>query len=271
MNMAPYEYYNDYSYLEPAASSAAVGVLGFFAVFFGVFYLIMLAFSVAQYVLHAIGLYAVAKRRGIRNPWLSWIPVAEVWILGSISDQYQYVKKGKIRNRRKVLLGLEIGMILAMIAMLGSVITMVGNEAFSATGDMLIGASVAAILLGYLAFLIIAVVAVVFMAIAYYDYYVSCDPNNAVLYLVLSILIPVTMPFFVFFSRKKDLGMPPRKQAQPPVIETVAAESVASEPIEPAAEVTELVEEESAAETVESVETEPEETPRGTENNEQEQ
>ena len=46
MNMAPYEYYNDYSYLEPAASSAAAGALGFFAVFFGVFYLIMLAFSV---------------------------------------------------------------------------------------------------------------------------------------------------------------------------------------------------------------------------------
>ena len=37
-------------------------------------------------------------------------------------------------------------------------------------------------------------------------------PANAVLYLVLSILFSPTEPFFLFFNREKDLGMPPRKQ-----------------------------------------------------------
>jgi hypothetical protein len=266
--MAPYEFY-DYSYMEPAigsaAGSAAAGVLGFFAVFFGIFYLIMLAFSVAKYVLHALGLYVVAKRRGIRNPWLSWIPIAEAWILGSLSDQYQYVKKGKIRNRRKVLLGLEIGTVVSLLVILGSIISMAGSEFYAGAGDMLLGASLATLLLGYFALFIVAVVAAVFLYIAYYDYFVSCEPNNAVLYLVLSILIPVTLPFFIFFSRKKDLGMPPKKQPQPPVIETVAAEPMACEPAEPAAEVTEPVEEEPAAE---SVEPEPAELPQEAENNE---
>ena len=32
------------------------------------------------------------------------------------------------------------------------------------------------------------------------------------LFLVLSILFGVTEPFFLFFSRNKDDGMPPRKQ-----------------------------------------------------------
>jgi hypothetical protein len=51
---------------------------------------------------------------------------------------------------------------------------------------------------------------------ALYDVYRSLDPNNAVLYLVLSILFSPTEPFFLFFNREKDLGMPPRKR---PIVE----------------------------------------------------
>ena len=47
---------------------------------------------------------------------------------------------------------------------------------------------------------------------ALYDVYKSLDPSNCVLYLVLSILIGVTQPFFLFFNRSKDGGMPPRQQ-----------------------------------------------------------
>ena len=64
--------------------------------------------SVACYVLEALSLYTIAQRRGIRKPWLAWIPVVNVWIVGSISDQYQYVVNRRIQNRRKVLLGLAI-------------------------------------------------------------------------------------------------------------------------------------------------------------------
>ena len=48
--------------------------------------------------------------------------------------------------------------------------------------------------------------------VALFDVYRSLDPANAVLFLVLSILVGVTEPFFLFFNREKDLGMPPRKQ-----------------------------------------------------------
>jgi hypothetical protein len=47
---------------------------------------------------------------------------------------------------------------------------------------------------------------------ALYNVYRSLDPGNAVLFLVLSILFSPTEPFFLFFNREKDLGMPPRKQ-----------------------------------------------------------
>jgi len=47
---------------------------------------------------------------------------------------------------------------------------------------------------------------------ALYDLYTSMDPANCVVFIVLSILINVTEPFFLFFNRNRDDGMPPRKQ-----------------------------------------------------------
>ena len=47
---------------------------------------------------------------------------------------------------------------------------------------------------------------------ALYDVYTSLDPKNNVIYLVLSIVFSFTEPFFLFFNRQKDEGMPPRKQ-----------------------------------------------------------
>ena len=54
--------------------------------------------------------------------------------------------------------------------------------------------------------------------IALYDLYTSVNPPCNVLFLVFSILFNVTMPFFIFFNRKLDGGMPPRCEVpQPPV------------------------------------------------------
>ena len=60
------------------------------------------------YILQALALYTIAKRREISKPWLAWIPLVNVWILGAISDQYQYVVNRQVRNKRKILLGLNI-------------------------------------------------------------------------------------------------------------------------------------------------------------------
>ena len=54
-----------------------------------IYNVLMFGLSIAAYVLQALGLYTIAKRRGISNPWLAWVPVAWVWVLGSISDQFR--------------------------------------------------------------------------------------------------------------------------------------------------------------------------------------
>ena len=56
-------------------------------------------------------MYAVAQRRGIEKPWLAWVPVGNAWLMGCISDQYRYVKLGQVKNKRKLLMWLEIGVL----------------------------------------------------------------------------------------------------------------------------------------------------------------
>lgn len=36
---------------------------------------ITMAISLVFYIFESLGLYTIAKRRGIRHPWLSWVPL----------------------------------------------------------------------------------------------------------------------------------------------------------------------------------------------------
>ncbi len=175
--------------------------------------------GIASYVLTALALYTVAQRRGLNRPWLAWIPVINCWIVGSLSDQYRYVVKGQIKSKRKVLLVLNMLTLAVSIAMgvVGIVMTVntvggvIGGASESQMMEAVLGPVVG--ILGLclpLAGLAIAFAVIRFMAL--YDIYRSMDPVNCVLFLVLSILFGVTEPFFLFFNRNKDLGMPPRRQ-----------------------------------------------------------
>ena len=175
--------------------------------------------NVAAYVLTALALYTVANRRGLNNPWLAWIPVANTWLVGSISAQYRYVVKGENRSKRKILLTLRILATACGIAMfcLGIVVAVnvISGAIRQISEDQLFGQIMGPII-GFLgvcvpmAGITIAYIVIRFMAV--YDIYTSMDPGNSVVFLVLSILFPVTEPFFLFFNRNKDGGMPPRKQ-----------------------------------------------------------
>lgn len=79
------------------------------------FNLLSFAMTVGNYVLMALGLYTIAKRRGINKPWLAWVPVGNFWLLGCISDQYRHVARGQVKNKRKSMLILMIVMLVLMV------------------------------------------------------------------------------------------------------------------------------------------------------------
>lgn len=214
---------NQYSFPEAFGNAAEVG-FGFLFGFLLVIYLFVAAYAVAGYVLQSIGMYTIAKRRGIHKPWLAWIPVGTVWILGSISDQYRYVVKGQVHNRRKLLLGLTIGLIAVSFvtagaesaAILGSVGAVDSNYFAAGLLMMVFG----------LAFSGLTVVATVYQYICYFDLFRSCQPKKLVLHFVLSLLLTPALPIIVFLSRHKDEGMPPRRKTPEPVVEELSQEVV---------------------------------------------
>ena len=175
--------------------------------------------SIAGYVLTALALYTIARRRGLKNPWLAWIPIADCWLLGSLSDQYRYVVQGEHKSKRKILLVLRILMTAAGLFLIGLMVRLF----FHAFGSMLWGSMNDDLMFQFfhqamnllavcLPLIGISIAYAVFRYMALYDIYKSLDPANCVLFLVLSILFGVTEPFFLFFSRNKDDGMPPRRQ-----------------------------------------------------------
>lgn len=237
---------------------------------------VAMVISAVMYVLKSIGLYSVAKRRRIKHPWLAWIPLGDYWILGSIADQYRYVSRNEVCSRRKVLLVMfAISQFIGVAASYLSVelMAIIAESArqisagydFSLLVDL--GSTLALLLTAGLAALIVSVVAMVFYFIALHDYYKSCYPDQKSLFLVLSILFPVTIPFFIFGCRKGEKGMPPRKVRPQTILppaepEEKPVEEVAEEPVEePAEEVAEEPVEEPVEVPAEEPETAPVEAP----------
>ena len=208
-------YYEFPETMEGITEGAFVGAAGLFAGIVMIVYLLALAFSIVSYVLNAVGMYRIAKRRGIHHAWLSWIPVGSSWLLGSISDHYQYVAKKKITSRRKALLVMNI-----ILAVLGSVVVAGAALIFSFTAgpEDLMGSRillVGLLVIAYLALIGLSLAVVVVSYVAYYDLFQSCKPNCAVLFLILGVVFNVTLPFFVFACGSFDGGMPERRPRQP--------------------------------------------------------
>ena len=187
------------------------------------------------YILQAWALYTIAERRGIKKPWLAWIPVVNVWILGSISDQYQYVVKRQVKNKRKVLLGMEIAataiiifLVVYLIVALFSGILMMGPPPSEEmlptepeiTRDVIVGLLV--LILSAIPLIVLGIIHTVFFYMAMYDVFCSCEPKNSTMYLVLSLVGNVVVSgaccIFLMLCKDKDLGMPPRK---PEIVEEI--------------------------------------------------
>lgn len=177
--------------------------------------------NLAAYVFTALALYTIANRRGIRKAWLAWIPVVDVWILGSISDQFRYVVKGEEKSKRKILLTLSLIEMAAGIVVVIMTIVMAVNAIITASQygseeaviQQIMG-SVFGLVGVVLILLVLSIVKVIFYYMALYDLYTSCEPRNNTLYLVLSIIpmvSAVALPLLLFLVREKDEGMPPRR------------------------------------------------------------
>jgi hypothetical protein len=202
-----YDFYGDFGNGIPEVHSSGSAI----ALAIIIIYAIALCFGIVCYILEAIGFYSMAKRRGLRLYGLAWVPIGNIWLLGTIADQYDYVKKGVQKSQGTTLLVLALIMfILDLVAVAFFIVAAVlGSDEYV---TFMVAGTV--IMVGVL---ILGIIAAVLEYVALYKLYASSKPDCAVAFTVLSVLFNVTIPFFVFVCRKSDFGLmpppPPQYQA----------------------------------------------------------
>lgn len=209
-------------------SAVAGGVLGVLIGIYLAVLFFMLAYLVVYYILNGIGLYAIAKRRGIGAPGLAWVPVGYLWTVGAIGDHYDRVTTGKDHKFRIwTVCVYGGGVLLYIFAFVGMVImglsigltypeNLPPSEMFPIFRQMLVLCLI----------LLLAFVAMIASAVLYYislyRLYKAASPSRAVLFLVLSIIFTLTIPFFIFFLRNRDDGLTHKARgasvAEPPAV-----------------------------------------------------
>ena len=153
------------------------GVLPVLIVILAVLCLAVIAFALVTYVLQSVGLYTMAKRRGIQNPWLAWIPIGNRWLLGALADDAHF------RRGRRTSYGIILLAVTAASALSG--LGLLVNPLIGIFSGL---AGLAAMVVYY---------------IVLYEVYQDYAPKNAVLFLVLSILLSVQwVILFILRSRR---------------------------------------------------------------------
>lgn len=195
--------------------------------------------SLVRYVINGLAQYRIASRRGLKYPWLAWVPIGKFYVLGQISDQYRTTVLGKKSNRRKQLLAL------ALIPKVGSV---VGNALYGIVEAVVVfGTTVLTLMLTYLSLdtdvvallmigliimavltLLVTVSAILWNLAMYgiriyrivlkymslYDLYASCTPKSKDLFMAVGIIgdcvtnLPASA-IVQLFCMNKDDGMVP--------------------------------------------------------------
>lgn len=165
--------------VDPGPDGSGGGLLG-------VLLFVNLFFNGIPCVLTALALWRTARWRGIVRPWLALIPVADLWVLGSLSDlcrKQKWGKNGKARRELPLLGG----------GALGSILLVAGIVEFSGLWQ-----------LDILAFLLALAVWGVFLVkrtVALCEVYQGFAPRQVGWYIALSIVCPLLIPLFIFKCR----------------------------------------------------------------------
>jgi hypothetical protein len=90
-----------------------------------VWFAICSAVPITAYVLSSLGLYRMAKACNLNTPGLAWVPIANLYVLGSIAEIGASRGGKKSMPFRKILPGLTIGMIVVVFVMIIALVAVV--------------------------------------------------------------------------------------------------------------------------------------------------
>lgn len=182
----------------------------FSVIFLVLYYMFVFAVSLATYLLQAFAIFKMAKNMGYNNPWLAFIPFANVYMFGKVAETYIKSDGRPSAKFSKILLTLQI-ILMAILVLLVVLIVMVlfieatGTYLLSPEIETLVAsAMVLPVLLAIFAMLGVAIAYAIINYVALWRIFALYNYKNATLFLVLTLFVGVLTPIFLFVLRNKE-------------------------------------------------------------------
>ena len=218
--MAP-DIFSEFSYMPEEVANILMGIIIGLLVFVAVYLLGILAY----YIMTSIAFCRIGRRRGVKQPWLVWIPIARNYAIGALADECD-ARSGIKRRFRVILLVLMLLYYAFEVIMQGGMRKAV--EAF-ASPDFIEAMEYAdietflpmllkmfgALYAGIMAAALLSIVYWVLYLVCIYKIFESLSPRFCVLHIVLSVIIPLYMPICLLCLKNKGYPYPEEAPALP--------------------------------------------------------
>ena len=191
-----------------------------FWILYLVIYFVSMAYAAYAYIFVSLGGMRMARKAGMSNPWMFWIPCANVYALGNLADTQASLCEGKNTTYRKKMLTWTI--VVACVAIVWAIALSVfmvvaatnglideNGQVVTANVETAIGPALF-FLLTSLAFLALYVVYLVIYYKVLYRIFKLYAPDGAVGLLVLSVLVTVAIPAVFLSLSKREPVLPAR-------------------------------------------------------------
>lgn len=195
--------------LEQAMEFLGIGVSTELLPVFGSFYG---AVGIVLYILMAFGIFEMAKKAKIKNPWLAFIPIVNIYTFGRVAQCYVKNSGKKSAKFGAWLLALKIlKLVFAAVFTVMLIIAVISvstslydayNNAESVTAEMF--ASLIPVIAMYFILLATAIAYKIVYYVALWRIFAVFNFSNATLFTVLSVFFGFLPEIFVFAIRNKE-------------------------------------------------------------------
>lgn len=197
-------------------------------VFYMLYYLFVMAYGAYAYIGMGLGGFRMARKIGMTNPWMFWIPMANVYAMGNLADQQAALCEGRSTAFRKKMLAWNIVIICAallfVIAMIPILVVATVHGTMDENGTVTIPEAYMNDLVGPSLFflfslLVLLVISVIYLVVYYkvlYRIFKLYAPDGAVGLLILSIFVNAAIPavFLILSGKEPALPMPARGEGE---------------------------------------------------------
>ena len=186
-------------------------------IFYLLYSLFVMAYAAYAYIGMGLGGFRMARKIGMTNPWLFWIPMANVYAMGALADREAELRGGRSTRYRKTLLGWNIAVVAMVVVLVLSLIPFIvvaaSNQMLEESGAVRYPeAEAEALVLPALIFLFVLLAFyTVFYYIALYRIYRLFAPKGAAGLTVLSVFVNGAVPVIFLILSGREPVLPVRE------------------------------------------------------------